>query len=184
VAARRLGVIGTAAETGRFAAASDPTQDVYLVPAFVGLGAPWWDAEARGAIFGLTRNTGPANSPARRWNPSLPDARPARRDAARLAGPTHRDGAARRRRHGGERLDDAAPRRRPRRAGRPPEVLETTALGAAWLAGSRAGVWPKAKQFSKAWALDRQFKPVMEPSLRNAKLKGWHDAVRRTLTPK
>ena len=52
--------IGRAAETGELAAASDPSQPVYLVPAFVGLGAPHWDAEARGALFGLTRNTGPA----------------------------------------------------------------------------------------------------------------------------
>ena len=57
-----------------------------------------------------------------------------------------------------------------------------TALGAAWLAGWKAGVWPDMKGFSKRWALDRQFNPAMDPALRKRKLKGWNDAVRRTLT--
>ncbi|MGO8085415.1 FGGY-family carbohydrate kinase, partial [Rhizobium leguminosarum] len=55
-----LGIIGSAAETNALAERADPTQEVYLVPAFTGLGAPHWDAKARGAIFGLTRNSGPA----------------------------------------------------------------------------------------------------------------------------
>jgi glycerol kinase len=63
-----------------------------------------------------------------------------------------------------------------------PTILETTALGAAWLAGSKAGVWPQAAEFSRSWALDRRFEPAMEPSLRRARLKGWRDAVRRTLS--
>jgi glycerol kinase len=63
-----------------------------------------------------------------------------------------------------------------------PTILETTALGAAWLAGHKAGVWPDMKGFSKRWALDRQFNPAMDPKLRKQKLKGWNDAVKRTLT--
>ena len=63
-----------------------------------------------------------------------------------------------------------------------PEILETTALGAAWLAGSRAGVWPKASDFAKTWLLERRFKPRMDRKTRAAKLKGWRDAVSRTLT--
>ena len=63
-----------------------------------------------------------------------------------------------------------------------PTVLETTALGAAWLAGAEAGVWPGAEKFANAWALDRRFEPAMEEAVRAAKLKGWRDAVRRTLT--
>ena len=62
-----------------------------------------------------------------------------------------------------------------------PTILETTALGAAWLAGSKAGVWPKAKEFAKIWALDRRFKPDMDTTVRSVKLAGWRDAVRRTL---
>jgi glycerol kinase len=61
-------------------------------------------------------------------------------------------------------------------------VLETTALGAAWLAGSRAGVWPDQKGFAKKWALERRFEPRMDEKARNTKLKGWKDAVKRTLT--
>jgi glycerol kinase len=63
-----------------------------------------------------------------------------------------------------------------------PTILETTALGAAWLAGSRAGVWPQREEFAKAWACDRQFVPGMDGRTRSAKLKGWRDAVRRTLS--
>lgn len=63
-----------------------------------------------------------------------------------------------------------------------PTILETTALGAAWLAGSRAGVWPQREAFAKAWAVDRQFVPEMDEATRAVKLKGWKDAVRRTLS--
>jgi glycerol kinase len=63
-----------------------------------------------------------------------------------------------------------------------PTILETTALGAAWLAGSHVGVWPKAADFAKGWALDRRFVPEMDAVTRKRKLKGWDAAVRRTLT--
>jgi len=63
-----------------------------------------------------------------------------------------------------------------------PTILETTALGAAWLAGSKAGVWPKTKDFARSWALERRFKPDMDATVRSAKLAGWRDAVRRTLS--
>ena len=63
-----------------------------------------------------------------------------------------------------------------------PTILETTALGAAWLAGSRAGVWPNEKAFAKSWALDRRFRPEMGQSARKRKIAGWRDAVRRTLS--
>jgi glycerol kinase len=62
-----------------------------------------------------------------------------------------------------------------------PTILETTAMGAAWLAGSRAGVWPDRAGFAKAWARDRRFEPAMDEKTRAAKVKGWKDAVRRTL---
>jgi glycerol kinase len=63
-----------------------------------------------------------------------------------------------------------------------PTILETTALGAAWLAGSQVGVWPDAAAFATGWALDRQFKPEMDGATRARKLKGWDEAVRRTLS--
>ena len=111
-----LGIIGTAAETGALAARADPAQAVYLVPAFVGLGAPWWDAEARATIFGLTRNSGRAEiARAALESVALPDPRPAGCDARRLPG-HGRDGAAGRWRDGRQRLDHAVPRRPARRA--------------------------------------------------------------------
>jgi glycerol kinase len=63
-----------------------------------------------------------------------------------------------------------------------PEILETTALGAAWLAGSRAGVWPGMDEFARGWALEHRFEPQMDAEERERKIAGWDDAVRRTLT--
>ncbi len=63
-----------------------------------------------------------------------------------------------------------------------PTILETTALGAAWLAGMKVGVWPDQAEFAKSWAREAQFTPKMDEKTRKAKLKGWKDAVRRTLS--
>ncbi|MDZ5696455.1 glycerol kinase GlpK [Chelativorans sp. M5D2P16] len=178
-----LKVIETAADSGTLADAADPTQDVYLVPAFVGLGAPHWDAEARGAIFGLTRNTGPAEFA----RAALESVVFQTRDLLEAMRKDWPDGAETKvlRVDGGMVASDwtmqcladilDAPVDRP-------TVLETTALGAAWLAGSRAGVWPGMDAFAERWALDRQFTPRMDEAVRERKLKGWRDAVRRTLT--
>jgi len=177
-----LGIIRSAAETGPLADAADPAQSVYLVPAFVGLGAPYWDAECRGALYGLTRGTGP---------------REIARAALEAVCYQTRDlleamrgdwGAAREtvlRVDGGmvasdwtmQRLADtlAAPVDRPK-------VLETTALGAAYLAGLKAGVYPGLAEFSKTWALDRRFSPSLDPARREKAYAGWKDAVRRTLS--
>ncbi|PWK75455.1 glycerol kinase GlpK [Aminobacter sp. AP02] len=177
-------VIGRAEHSGELAAKADDTQHVYLVPAFVGLGAPHWDAEARGAIYGLTRNTGPEEF-ARAALESVAYQTRDLLDAMRKDWKTG-NGKTVLRVDGGMVASDWTMQRLADILDAPvdrPTVLETTALGAAWLAGSRAGVWPKAKEFSKAWALNRQFTPQMEPKLRAAKLKGWHDAVRRTLSP-
>jgi len=153
------------------------------VPAFVGLGAPHWDAEARGAVFGLTRNTGPAEF-ARAALESVAYQTRDLLDAMRkdwkgtAAGTVLRvDGGMVASDWTMQRLADIldAPVDRP-------TILETTALGAAWLAGSKAGVWPDEQKFAGAWALDRRFEPDMDPATRIARLKGWRDAVRRTLT--
>mgnify|MGYP001484275520 CR=1 FL=1 len=178
-----LRVIGRADQTGEMAALADPSQDVYLVPAFVGLGAPHWDAEARGAMFGLTRNTGPAEFA----RAALEAVAYQTRDLLDAMKKDWKGGSAKTvlRVDGGmvasdwtmqclaDILDAAVDR---------PTILETTALGAAWLAGSRAGVWPKAAEFSRKWALDQRFQPAMDDKTRDRKLKGWRDAVRRTLS--
>ena len=176
-------MITQAADSGRLAAEADETQNVYLVPAFVGLGAPHWDADARGAIFGLTRNSGPAEfaraaleSVAYQTNDLLvamhKDWKPTEKDTMLRV-----DGGMVASDWTMQRLADLldAPVDRP-------TILETTAMGAAWLAGSRAGVWPDAKKFAKAWALDQRFLPEMNAATRKRKVAGWNDAVRRTLS--
>ncbi|HHZ09884.1 MAG TPA: glycerol kinase GlpK [Rhizobiales bacterium] len=178
-----LKVIGRAEQSGELAAKADDTQSVYLVPAFVGLGAPYWDAEARGAIFGLTRNSGPAEF-ARAALESVAyqtyDLLEAmKKDWKGGAGDTvlRVDGGMVASDWTMQRLADIidAPVDRP-------TILETTALGAAWLAGSRAGLWPDMDRFSRSWSLDRRFSPTMAEAERKRRIRGWKDAVRRTLS--
>jgi glycerol kinase len=176
-------MISKAEHSGQLAATADDTQNVYLVPAFVGLGAPHWDAHARGAIFGLTRNSGPAEfaraalEAVAYQTRDLLDAMKKDWKGAAAGTVLRVDGGMVASDWTMQRLADIldAPVDRP-------EILETTALGAAWLAGSRAGVWPKAAEFSSSWSLERRFKPKMDDDTRSAKIKGWRDAVRRTLT--
>lgn len=178
-------MITKAADSGELAARADDTQDVYLVPAFVGLGAPHWDADARGAIFGLTRNSGPAEFA----RAALESVAFQTRD---LLDAMRKDwkGAEKRtvlRVDGGMVASDWTMQRLADILDAPvdrPTILETTALGAAWLAGSAVGAWPDRKAFAKSWALDRQFKPTMDEATRRRKIAGWRDAVRRTLSEK
>ena len=178
-----LKIIRKAEESGTLAEAADPTQAVYLVPAFTGLGAPHWDAEARGAIFGMTRNTGPAEFA----RAALEAVCYQTRDLLDAMQKDWKSGSADTvlRVDGGMVASDWTMQRLADILDAPvdrPVILETTALGAAWLAGSRAGVWPRQKAFAKAWARDKRFKPAMDAKDRTAKLKGWRDAVKRTLT--
>ncbi|RTL91829.1 MAG: glycerol kinase [Hyphomicrobiales bacterium] len=176
-------VIGKAEQSGALAATADPAQAVYLVPAFVGLGAPHWDADARGAIFGLTRNTGPAEFA----RAALESVAFQTRDLLDAMRKDWKGASAKTvlRVDGGMVASDWTMQRLADILDAPvdrPTILETTALGAAWLAGSKAGVWPKAKDFARSWALERRFKPEMDAKTRSAKLAGWRDAVRRTLS--
>ncbi|RWO67076.1 MAG: glycerol kinase [Mesorhizobium sp.] len=176
-------VIGKAEQSGKLADEADPTQNVYLVPAFVGLGAPHWDAEARGAIFGLTRNSGPAEFA----RAALESVAYQTRDLLDAMRKDWKGASAKTvlRVDGGMVASDWTMQRLADILDAPvdrPTILETTALGAAWLAGSKAGVWPDARKFAKSWALERRFQPDMDGSVRVAKLAGWRDAVRRTLS--
>ena len=173
----------TAALLGELAVEADPTQNVYLVPAFVGLGAPYWDADARGAVFGLTRNSGPAEFA----RAALESVAYQTRDLLDAMKKDWKGGSSKTvlRVDGGMVASDWTMQRLADILDAPvdrPTILETTALGAAWLAGSKAGLWPKAPAFAKAWALDRRFSPAMDAKTRAAGLKGWRDAVRRTLS--
>ncbi len=177
-----LKVLDRAEQSGPMAEAADPNQNVYLVPAFTGLGAPHWDAEARGALYGLTRATGP-NELARAALESVCFQTRDLLDAMRRDWRGGNDTVLRV--DGGMVASDRtmqwladildAPIDRP-------VVLETTALGAAWLAGRQVGVWPDREGFAASWRLDRRFTPSISAEAREAKLAGWHDAVRRTLS--
>jgi glycerol kinase len=153
-----------------------------LVPAFTGMGAPYWDAECRGAIFGLARNSGP-NELARA---ALESVGYQTRDLlAAMQADMGGAGDAVLRVDGGMTASDWTMQFLADILGAPvdrPQVLETTAMGAAWLAGMRAGLYPSQAEFAANWALERRFEPQMEPGLRNAKYSRWQDAVSRTLS--
>ncbi len=177
-----LHLIDRAEASGPMAAEADPHQDVYLVPAFTGLGAPWWDARARGAMFGLTRGTGPREI----VRAALESVCFQTRD---LLDAMKRDWSGGEktvlRVDGGMVASDWTMQRLADILEAPvdrPVVLETTALGAAWLAGRQTGTWPGEAGFSAAWRLERRFESGMDRATRTAKIAGWHDAVRRTLS--
>lgn len=177
-----LKIIREASETQPLAEAADDSQSVILVPAFTGLGAPYWNPECRGAVFGLTRNSGP-NELARAALESVGYQTRDLLEAMRADwGAT--EGNAVLRVDGGMSASDwamqfladiiDAPVDRPR-------VLETTALGVAWLAGMQMGALPGQAEFAKSWALDRQFAPQMEAEQRARKYGNWQRAVQSTL---
>jgi glycerol kinase len=175
-----LHLIARADESGPLAAAADPDQMVYLVPAFTGLGAPWWDAHARGAMFGLTRNTGPREFARAALDAvcyQTLDLLDAMRADWRGASDTvlRVDGGMVASDWMLQRLADIldAPVDRP-------VVLETTALGAAWLAGFGAHVWPDRDAFATSWKRDQRFAPAMDGATRTELVAGWRDAVSRT----
>jgi glycerol kinase len=178
-----LGIIKHAAETGPLADKSDSMQSVYLVPAFVGMGAPYWNPRVRGALFGLTRNTGPAELAHATlesvcyqtydlWaamRNDWPDASAATIVLRVDGGMTASDWTM-------QRLADLldAPVDRPM-------IQETTALGAAYLAGLHAGVYPEPSRFADNWRLEHRFRPAMSAATRERKLKGWARAVKGVL---
>ena len=181
-----IGLVGHAAETGRLAAEADPAQDVYLVPAFTGLGAPHWNSEALATITGLSRGT-------------------TRRELARavlegvayqtrdlldaMLGDAGLDGAAQGsevvlRVDGGMTASDWTMQFLADMLGvgvDRPQCLETTALGAAYLAGLDAGLYPEPETFQRRWALERHFAPALDQDVRARKYAGWRKAVAQTL---
>lgn len=178
-----LGIVKHASETGTMAEAADENQEVYLVPAFVGLGAPHWNSEVRGAMFGLTRNSGPKEF-ARAALESVCFQTADLLEAMKADWPQATGAATVLRVDGGmvasdwtmQRLADilAAPVDRP-------IVKETTAMGAAYLAGLSAGLLPPPEQFGDSWRLERRFTPRMDTAMRKRKLLGWKSAVRSLL---
>ncbi len=177
-----LHLISEASESGRLAAEADPGQNLILVPAFAGLGAPYWEPEARGAVFGLNRNSGPREFA----RATLESVCFQTRD---LIGAMAKDydvdlGKGGLRVDGGLAASDwtlqfladiqgcAVDR---------PEIIETTALGAAWLAGMRSGLWPGPGEFARTWRLEKQFVPAFDIPTRERRYADWQRAVAATL---
>ena len=175
-----LRVIGNAPETETLAAGVPDSGGVYLVPAFTGLGAPHWDPDARGAIYGLTRDTGPAHLA----RAALESVCLQTRDLMAAMEADGGVGIDRIRVDGGmventwllQALADivgAAVER--------PRVIETTALGAVWLAGLQAGVFRSIDDLGERWGRDAEFTPRMPDRERARLMRGWESAVARTL---
>ncbi len=178
-----LHIVKTAGETDELAPKADPTQEVILVPAFVGLGAPYWRPDARGALFGLTRATGPrelaqaALESVCFQSADLLAAMKADWPEAETALKTLRvDGGMANSDWTMQRLADLLGNIVDR-----PQIKETTALGAAYLAGLHAGFFPEPDRFAQHWRLERRFSPQMDVATRARKLAGWSSAVRRLL---
>ena len=177
MAARRARAHREGGEVNALAAKADPAEQVYLVPAFVGLGAPHWDAEARGAMFGLTRNSGAAELA----SAALESVGYQTRDlleAMRADWPAAAETVLRV--DGGMTASDVTMQFLADILGAPvdrPAVMETTALGAAYLAGYQAGVCPDPAGFAKTWALQRRFEPRWTQRPASANGRGWQDAV-------
>jgi glycerol kinase len=180
-----LGLIGAAAEAGTLAAASDPTQDVYLVPAFVGLGAPHWESDAQALLTGITRGT-TRREMARAALESVAYQTRDLLSAMQADLGAEWEGAARTviRVDGGMTASDwtmqflsdilAAPVDRP-------AYLETTALGAGYLAGAAIGLYPDTDIFAAQWSAERRFEPLMAADERERKYRLWRGALARTL---
>ena len=176
-----LGIIADAAETDSMAPAAHPDSGVYMVPAFTGLGAPYWDRDARAAIYGLTRDSGPAEivraalESIAYQTRDLFEAMAA--DGAAVPTALRVDGGLARNDWAMQFLSDslAVPVERP-------AVTETTALGAAYLAGLQAGLYADTSQISENWGLEKRFDPNMTEPDRAKKYKNWLDAVSRTRT--
>ena len=178
-----LKIIREASETQGMAEAADAEQGVVLVPAFTGLGAPYWNPDCRGAIYGLTRNSGPEEF-ARAALESVGYQTGDLLDAMRADWPGLGEGGTLRV-DGGMTASDWTMQFLSDILGAPvdrPVVQETTALGAAWLAGSKSGIYPPAAEFAKNWALDKRFDPAMDPDQRQSKRDRWKKAVAATLS--
>jgi glycerol kinase len=177
-----LGVIHEASEIEPLARDAKDTSGLYFVPAFTGLGAPYWDPDARGAILGLTRDMGAAEIA----RAALDAVCYQTRDLLEAMGRDMADAGlgkpAALKVDGGMVKNNWFCQRLADLTGLPverPQVTETTALGAAYLAGLAAGVFAGFDDISKAWALDRRFEPDMAAATRDALYDGWAKAVAR-----
>jgi len=176
-----IGVIANASETDSLATRVPDSHGVYLVPAFVGLGAPHWDAEARGAIYGLTLGTTGAHLARAALEAvayqTLDLIEAMRADGASPPAAIRLDGGMAANAWLCQFLADIlnVPVERPRN-------LETTALGAALLAGLATGIWPDLAALAQLWVKKDAFQPQMVAETRSSLIAGWQRAIEKTLT--
>lgn len=175
-----LGLIKESGEVEQLAASVADSDGVVIVPAFVGLGAPYWDAYARGTIFGLTRGTTSGHLARAALESMAFQTRDLieamQRDSGVALSMLKVDGGAS--------VNDALMQFQADMLGvavQRPSVAETTALGAAYLAGLAVGYWDDTSDVTKNWAIDREFQPAMQESERNQRYGRWKAAVSRTL---
>ncbi len=175
-----LKLVERAGDTEAIARGIDNTGGVYLVPAFVGLGAPYWDPEARGALIGLTRDSG-IDQVVRATLESV--AYQTRDLMMAMEGDIRGDGRPSAVRvDGGMVANDWVCQFLADVLNLPverPKVIETTALGAAYLAGLETGLYGSMDAITEAWQVDRRFEPAMTDADRKRLYDGWLDAVRR-----
>ncbi|MCB1883558.1 MAG: glycerol kinase GlpK [Geminicoccaceae bacterium] len=178
-----LRAIDTAAQSEELARSVPDSHGVYMVPAFTGLGAPWWDPDARGAILGLTRDSDRAHIVRAALESvayQTADLLGAMADDVAAAGTGGLPDALRV--DGGMVANDWVCQCLADTLARPverPAVIETTALGAAYLAGLAVGFYPSMAAIEGQWRLDRRFEPALDEATRGRRLSGWADAVAR-----
>jgi glycerol kinase len=173
-----LGVIGTAAESEALARSVTDTGGVYFVPAFVGLGAPYWDMHARGTIVGVTAGTTAAHLTRAALEAVAYQSRDVLDAMTADAGVVVRGLRV----DGGAVANDFLCQFQADVLGLPvmrPAIIETTALGAAYLAGLGAGVWRSLPSLAERATVERTFLPVIDPALRSRRYEGWRRAVER-----
>lgn len=171
-----LGILDHAQESEALAASLDDNDGVYLVPAFVGLGAPHWDPEARGTLVGLTRGSGKAHLARAALEAMAYSTADVLHAMEADSGVTARELRV----DGGAADNDWLMRFQAGIVGLPvlrPPVVETTALGAAGLAGLAAGVWPEAEAFRASLGEPVRFEPDLDPTRRRRLVAGWERAV-------
>jgi glycerol kinase len=176
-----LKILAAAKESETMARALKSNEGVYFVPAFVGLGAPYWDAEARGTITGLTRGSRREHIVRAALEAMAYSTRDMLEVMARESGLPIQALRV----DGGAVSNNFLCQFQADILGRPvirPKVTELTALGAAYLAGLAVGFWKDTAQIRKNWKTDRTFLPRMKPREADRLYAGWQDAVRRTRT--
>ena len=173
-----MGLISSAAESEEIAASVEDSNGCYFVPAFTGLGAPYWDSSARGTIVGLTRGVSRSHV----VRAALESLAYQSYDVVKTMEAEMGEDIGDLRVDGGASANDLLLKIQADILGRKvirPKCIETTALGAAYLSGLAVGFWKDMEELRQNWATDRVFAPDMDEDRRDRMLKGWHKAVEK-----